>query len=196
MSAPLRTSAIRAWVGLGLAVAAALLALFVLPDANQELARRREASNRASRDLQQRKESLKGLNGLAERLKASEQKLADLEGRMPQKGTGQLQWDLSRTLHDLSTEHGIRLLSVKYNPPNRDAAKGTDLESIDVEFNALGVYQSLKGFMLALEGSGLPFAVGAVKLDESPEGARLSVVLRAFRKAGPARPADREAEAA
>lgn len=196
MSAPLRTSAIRAWVGLGLAVAAALLALFVLPDANQELARRREASNRASRDLQQRKESLKGLNGLAERLKASEQKLADLEGRMPQKGTGQLQWDLSRTLHDLSTEHGIRLLSVKYNPPNRDAAKGTDLESIDVEFNALGVYQSLKSFMLALEGSGLPFAVGAVKLDESPEGARLSVVLRAFRKAGPARPADREAEAA
>ncbi len=196
MSAPLRTSAIRAWVGLGLAVAAALLALFVLPDANQELARRREASNRASRDLQQRKESLKGLNGLAERLKASEQKLADLEAKMPQKGTGQLQWDLSRTLHDLSTEHGIRLLSVKYNPPNRDAAKGTDLESIDVEFNALGVYQSLKGFMLALEGSGLPFAVGAVKLDESPEGARLSVVLRAFRKAGPARPADREAEAA
>jgi len=196
MSAPLRTSAIRAWVGLCLAVAAALLALFVLPDANQELARRREASNRASRDLQQRKESLKGLNGLAERLKASEQKLADLEAKMPQKGTGQLQWDLSRTLHDLSTEHGIRLLSVKYNPPNRDAAKGTDLESIDVEFNALGVYQSLKGFMLALEGSGLPFAVGAVKLDESPEGARLSVVLRAFRKAGPARPADREAEAA
>ncbi len=196
MSAPLRTSAIRAWVGLGLAVAAALLALFVLPDANQELARRREASNRASRDLQLRKESLKGLNSLAERLKASEQKLADLEGRMPQKGTGQLQWDLSRTLHDLSTEHGIRLLSVKYNPPNRDAAKGTDLESIDVEFNALGVYQSLKSFMLALEGSGLPFAVGAVKLDESPEGARLSVVLRAFRKAGPARPADREAEAA
>ena len=196
MSAPLRTSAIRAWVGLGLAVAAALLALFVLPDANQELARRREASNRASRDLQQRKESLKGLNGLAERLKASEQKLADLEAKMPQKGTGQLQWDLSRTLHDLSTEHGIRLLSVKYNPPTRDAAKGTDLESIDVEFNALGVYQSLKGFMLALEGSGLPFAVGAVKLDESPEGARLSVVLRAFRKAGPARPADREAEAA
>ena len=196
MSAPLRTSAIRAWVGLGLAVAAALLALFVLPDANQELARRREASNRASRDLQLRKESLKGLNSLAERLKASEQKLADLEGRMPQKGTGQLQWDLSRTLHDLSTEHGIRLLSVKYNPPNRDAAKGTDLESIDVEFNALGVYQSLKSFMLALEGSGLPFAVGAVKLDESPEGARLSVLLRAFRKAGPARPADREAEAA
>ena len=56
-----------------------------------------------------------------------------------------------------------------------------------MEFNALGVYQSLKSYMLALEGSGLPFAVGAVKLDESPEGARLSVVLRAFRKAGPAK---------
>ncbi len=196
MSASLRTSAIRAWIGLGLAAAAGLLALFVLPDASQELARRREASNRASRDLQQRKDALKDLNALTLRLTASEQKLVDLEKKMPQKSAGQLQWDLSRTLHDLSLEHGVRLLSVKYNPPNRDAAKGTDLESIDVEFNSLGVYQSLKSFMLALEGSGLPFAVGAVKLDESPEGARLSVVLRAFRKAGPAKAADRDGEAA
>lgn len=196
MSASLRSSAIRAWVGLGLAAAAALLALFVLPDASQELARRREASNRASRDLQQRKEALTSLNDLALRITASEQKLVDLEKKMPQKSAGQLQWELSKTLHDLAVEHGVRLLSVKYNPPNRDAAKGTDLESIDVEFNSLGVYQSLKSFMLALEGSGLPFAVGAVKLDESPEGARLSVVLRAFRKAGPAKAADREGEAA
>lgn len=185
MTATLRASAIRAWVGAGLAVAGGLTALFVLPDASQELARRRDASNRASRDLQTRKEALKDLGLLAQRLAASEQKLVDLERRMPQKTAGQLQWELSRTLHDLANDSGVRLLSVKYNPPSRDAAKGTDLESVDVEFNALGVYGSLKSFMLSLEGSGLPFAVGAVKLDESPEGARLSVVLRAFRKAGP-----------
>jgi hypothetical protein len=196
MSASLHTSTVRGWIGLGLAAVALLLVLFVLPDAAQDLARMREASSRAGRDLQTRKDALRDLNALAQRLATSELKLSELEKKMPQKSIGQLQWELSRTLHDLSSENGIRLLSVKYNPPNRDAAKGTDLESLDVEFNALGVYQSLKGFMHALEGSGLPFAVGAVKLDESPEGARLSVVLRAFRKAGPARATEPSGEAA
>ncbi len=196
MSATLRTSTIRAWVGLGLAVGALLVVAFVLPDAAQNLASKKAASERAGRELQNRKAALRDLNALAQRLAASELKLSELEKKMPQKGVGQLQWELSKTLHDLSAASGVRLLSVKYNPPSRDAAKGTDLESVDVEFNALGVYQSLKGFMLALEGSGLPFAVGAVKLDESPEGARLSVVLRAFRKAGPAaKSAEREGEA-
>lgn len=193
MTTSLRSSAVRAWVGLGLAVGALLVIAFVLPDAAQDLARKKEASLRAGRDLQSQKEALKGLNDLAQRISTSEQKLTDLETKMPQKSVGQLQWELSKTLHDLSLESGIRLLSVKYNPPNRDVAKGTELESVDVEFNVLGVYQSLKAFMHALEGSGLPFAVGAVKLDESPEGARLSVVLRAFRKAGPAKSSDREA---
>jgi hypothetical protein len=42
--------------------------------------------------------------------------------------------------------------------------------------------------MLALEGSGVPFAVRDGRLEESPEGARLDIVLRAFRKAsGPER---------
>lgn len=182
----LRSSTVRAWTGLGLAAVAILVALFILPDASQDLARQKAASERAGRDLQGRKDALKELNAMAGRLAASELKLAELEKRMPQQGLGQLQWEASKTLHDLTRDHGVRLQSVKYNPPSRDAAKGTDLESVDVEFNALGVYQSLKAFMLALEGSGLPFAVGAVKLDESPEGARLSVLLRAFRKAGPA----------
>ena len=193
MTTSLRSSGLRAWIGLALAVGALLIAGFVLPDAAQDLARKKDASNRAGRDLQNRREALKELNALAQRLASSEQKLTELEKKMPQKSVGQLQWELSKTLHDLAAESGVRLLSVKYNPPNRDAAKGTDLESVDVEFNALGVYQSLKSYMLALEGSGLPFAVGAVKLDESPEGARLSVVLRAFRKAGPAKATEPEA---
>jgi hypothetical protein len=37
-----------------------------------------------------------------------------------------------------------------------------------------------------LEDSGLPFAVRDGRLEESPEGARLNIVLRAFRKAGQA----------
>ncbi len=59
---------------------------------------------------------------------------------------------------------------------------------MEVEFVALGVYANHKAFMLDLEGSGLPFAVRDGRLEESPEGARLDIVLRAFRKAnGPER---------
>ena len=53
---------------------------------------------------------------------------------------------------------------------------------MDVEFNATGVYMNLKAFMLALEGSKLPFAVVSAKLEESPEGAHLTITLRAFRQ--------------
>jgi len=189
MSASLRTSAIRAWVGAGLAAAALGVAAFVLPSASQELAKQSEARRKADLDLKRRKEGLTELSAFAEGLHQSEAKLKDLESRMSQQSIGQLQWELSKTLHNLAAKNGVRLQSVKYQPPSRDSAKGTDLESLDAEFNVLGVYQSLKPFMLALEGSGLPFAVGAVKLDESPEGARLTVVLRAFRKGGAAKPA-------
>ena len=51
-----------------------------------------------------------------------------------------------------------------------------------MEFNATGVYMNLKSFMLALEGSKLPFAVVGAKLEESPEGAHLTITLRAFRQ--------------
>ena len=187
MSAALRTSALRAWIGLGLAVAAVGVGTFVLPGASQELSRRTEARKRADLDLQRRKAGLTELATFAEGLNQSEQKLKELESRMSQQSIGQLQWELSKTLHDLAAKNGVRLQAVKYQPPSRDSSKGSELESLDAEFNVLGVYQSMKPFMLALEGSGLPFAVGSVKLDESPEGARLSVVVRAFRKAGPAR---------
>jgi hypothetical protein len=75
---------------------------------------------------------------------------------------------------------------VKYGLPSREGARGTDLEAVEVEFVALGVYASHKAFMHDLEGSGLPFAVRDGRLEESPEGARLNIVLRAFRKAGTA----------
>ena len=96
----------------------------------------------------------------------------------------QLQWELSQILFEKAKENGVRLQTVKYGLPSREGAKGTDLESIDVEFTVLGIYQAMKPFMLAIEGSGLPFAVGSARLEESPEGARLSVSLRAFRHSG------------
>jgi hypothetical protein len=77
----------------------------------------------------------------------------------------------------------MRLQTVKYSLPSREGSRGTDLESVEVEFTALGLYGAQKAFMLDLEGSGLPFAVRDGRLEESPEGARLTLVLRAFRKA-------------
>jgi hypothetical protein len=100
---------------------------------------------------------------------------------------GKLHWKLSQTLFELTKKHQVRLISVKYGPPTREGSKGSALESVDVEFNATGVYMNLKSFMLALEGSKLPFAVVAAKLEESPEGAHLTITLRAFRQSsGPA----------
>mgnify|MGYP001579606928 CR=1 FL=1 len=93
-----------------------------------------------------------------------------------------MQWMLSQRLYFLAQKHGVRLVSVKYGLPNREGAKGTDLEAMDVEFNATGVFGVLKPFMLALENSELPFAVSSVRLEESPDGGRLTVTLRAFRR--------------
>ena len=76
-------------------------------------------------------------------------------------------------------------MAVKYGPPTREASKGSQLESVDVEFNLTGIYLNLKSFMLGLEGSKLPFAVVAAKMEESPEGAHLTITLRAFRQATP-----------
>ena len=97
---------------------------------------------------------------------------------------GELQWNLSKTLHELARKHGLRLLTVKYGLPSREGTRGSDLEAVDVEFVTVGVYANHKAFMLELEGSGLPFAVRDGRLEESPEGARLDIILRAFRKAG------------
>jgi len=109
--------------------------------------------------------------------------LDDLLRTMPSESIGKLHWRLSQKLFELSQKHGVRLISVKYGAPSKEGAKGSLLEALDVEFSVTGVFMNLKPFMLALEGSKLPFAVVSAKLDESPEGAHLSVVLRAFRQA-------------
>ena len=75
-------------------------------------------------------------------------------------------------------------MTVKYGLPSKEGARGSDLEAVEVEFVALGLYADHKSFMLELEGSGLPFAVRDGRLEESPEGARLNIILRAFRKTG------------
>lgn len=192
MSSPNSRSLYRVLIGgIGLLVALTLL-IFVLPDASRRLERERIAKINAEASLQQQLRGLKDFQDLATQIQQGRERLETLERNIPQGSVGLMQWTLSRTLHDLTSKYGVRLLSVKYGLPNREGAKGTDLEAMDVEFNATGVFEVLKPFMLALEGSDLPFAVSSVRLEESPDGGRLTVVLRAFRRSGAAKDETRE----
>lgn len=184
MSASLRASRIRLAIG-GLALAAGLATtVFLLPDASQQLAQKLGAKRDAEQARNRQAQQLADLQQLSDRIRRGRETLANLEARLPKGSTGELQWDLSKTLHELADKHGLRLQSVKYGQASREGTKGSGLESIEVEFVAVGLYANHKAFMLDLEGSGLPFAVRDGRLEESPEGARLDIVLRAFRKAG------------
>jgi hypothetical protein len=188
MRSPLRASRLRLVLGILGLVAGLGVTLFVLPDASQQLAQKLRAKQEAELGRNQHLQQLQDLQLLSDRIRRGQETLADLESRLPRGSAGELQWNLSKTLHELTKKHGLRLQSVKYGLPSREGARGTDLESVEVEFVALGVYANHKAFMLDLEGSGLPFAVRDGRLEESPEGARLDIVLRAFRKAtGPER---------
>jgi hypothetical protein len=169
------------------------IAFFLLPDASQQLTQKLKAKREAELSRNQQVTRLLELQALSDRIQRGRETLGDLEARLPRGSAGELQWNLSKTLHELAKKHGLRLQSVKYGLPSREGTRGSDLEAVEVEFVALGVYSSHKAFMMELEGSGLPFAVRDGRLVESPEGARLNIVLRAFRKAG--RPEREEGEA-
>jgi hypothetical protein len=185
LSRTLKASQGRLIAGGILMLIAILVALFLLPDASTTLEQklRAKASAETARDMQ--KDRLAGLQHLADRIQRGQQTLSDLEARLPQGSSGELQWQLSGVLHDLSTKAGVQLQSVKYGQPSKEESKGTGLEAMQVEFTVSGIYPSIKAFMRDLEGSGLPFAMEDARLEESPEGARLTGTLRAFRKAVP-----------
>ena len=184
MSSPLRASRLRLALGLLGLVSGIGVAFFLLPDASQQLAQKLKAKREAELSRNQQVQQLQELQQLSDRIQRGRETLADLEARLPRGSAGELQWSLSKTLHELAQKHGLRLQTVKYGLPSREGARGSDLEAVEVEFVALGLYANHKAFMLALEGSGLPFAVRDGRLEESAEGARLNIVLRAFRKAG------------
>jgi hypothetical protein len=182
VTATLRASKFRLAGGAVLAAAGLVIAVFVLPDASQKKVRTEQVLQDASRTFVRQVEELKAAQAEADRIKADRQSLDDLMQNMPVEGVGKLHWKLSQKLFELTRKHSVRLIGVKYGPPTREGSKGSVLESVDVEFNATGVYLNLKSFMLDLERSKLPFAVVGAKLEESPEGAHLTITLRAFRQ--------------
>ncbi len=184
MSSPLRASALRAAAGGVLLVAAASVLVFLLPDASGKRSRQARAAREAAEERDRQAQELAALQDLSDRIKVARSRMDTVLAGLPQEGTGTLTWALSRTLHDLAAKHGVRLQAVKYGQPSREGTKGTDLEALDVEFTVVGLYPALKPFMLDLESSPLPFGLGSAKLEETPEGARLIVGLRAFRRTG------------
>ena len=184
MSTSLRASKFRLIGGAVLALAGLAVALFLLPDASQKQFQTEKAVKEASTSYDRQIRELQSAQAEADRIKADRQTLDELMQNMPVEGVGKLHWKLSQKLFELTRKHSVRLIAVKYGPPTREGSKGSVLESVDVEFNATGIYMNLKSFMLDLEGSKLPFAVVGAKLEESPEGAHLTITLRAFRQTG------------
>ena len=182
MSNSLRSSSIRLIAGGSLAVIALGIFAFVLPDASQKRSQRQKAAAVAQASLQRQQQELEAAQAEALRIRVNREALEELLKNMPAESVGKLSWKLSRTLYDLTSKHAVRLVTVKYGAPAKEGTKGMQLEAIDVEFTVTGIFMNLKSFMLSLEASKLPFAVVSAKLDESPEGAHLNIVLRAFRQ--------------
>ena len=186
MKGPFRTSTIRFIVGASLLVLALGTAIFLLPGASQEATQKQKAAAEAKRVLEQQEAELAQLQKRADEISLSRACMDKTLGSMSGDSIGTLQFELHKRLFELAQKNSVGIRTVKYSAPSREGAKGTDLEALDVEFTATGIYQNLKPFMLALEGSKMPFAVVNAKLEESPEGARISITLRAFRRSGEA----------
>jgi len=184
MNRTLRPSTYRLVGGLVLLLAALTVAVVLLPDANQKRIQQEKAAQAAKATLNAQEAELGKLKTRVENLRISRERMEETLGSLSQENEGQLKWKLSRALYDFSAASGIRIQAVKYGTPTREGAKGTDLEALDVEFVASGIYTNLKAFMFALEKSKLPFGLANGKLEESPEGARLTITLRAFRRTG------------
>ena len=184
MNRNLRISMFRLVAGFAMMAAALAVAFLVLPDASQKRVQQEKAFRDARAQLTSQEAELGKLKARAENLRTGQARMEEVLAGMPQENEGQLKWKLSQALYDLGTKHGVRIQNVKYGTPTREGAKGTDLEAIDVEFVASGLYQNLKAYMLAFESSNLPFGLANAKLDETPEGARLTISVRAFRRTG------------
>lgn len=185
MNVSLRSSSGWAAAGGALVLLSIVAGLILLPDAQRTRAQKQRSAQEAQKALESQRENLKTYAELAQNIQLGKAQLDDLEAKLPKGSVGQLQWDLSRVLHQEAQKAGVRLATIKFGLPSREGAKGTELESLEVEFTALGLYQAHKKFMSALEKANLPFAVSSARLEESPDGARLGVTLRTFRRVAP-----------
>jgi len=179
-----KSSFVMAISGISLIVLAVGIAAFVFPDANQKRITQISVAKEARNNRDSQRQDLNRIKAKDKEIRESRQRMDEVLSNMSGESEGQLKWKLRKALHAIGNKHGIRIHSVKYGPLTKEGSKGTDLESIDVELVCSGVYQSVKSFMLGLETSNLPFGISNGRLDEGPDGIRLTLSLRAFRRAG------------
>ena len=180
----LRASAWRVAAGATLALLGTGVLTLVLPRVTGRRDQGRAAAARAREVLARTRAELAEAQAESRRLQENRTALEQVMANLPSDAVGRLTWRLSQELFTLATRHGIHLRSVKYGAPAKEGTRGMPLESVDVDFAAAGLFPDLKAFMLDLEKGRLPFAVVSAKLDESPDGAQLAIVLRAFRQTG------------
>lgn len=178
-----KTSEIRSAIGVILFLTAVGINWGILPEISNQRTQQQRAAKSAKEQLDSHIKARNELRAKADNLELSRTRMEEILGSMSVEDEGPLKWNLRKVLHELSGKHGIRIQSVKYGAPAKEGAKGTNLETIDVEIVSTGIYQSVKAFVLALEQSNLPFGLAGGRMEEAPEGLRLTLTLRAFRRA-------------
>ena len=166
-----------------LAWALSLCSIFiVIPKLQNSIIRKTEAQKDSALDFTNKKNQLENLIKLSNKIRQGQDSLVRIQSLLPNIPSSELQLSLSRELHKLSKENNVRLQSVKYARPSREGQKNIELESIESELVVTGIYNDLRTFMFSLEKAGLPYAIREARLEESPEGLKLTVNLRAFKK--------------
>ncbi len=178
-----KTSTIRSAIGVVMLIAAAGIYLGVLPEVSSQRTQQQRAAKSAKEQRDSQQKALNELKTKADNIELSRARMEEILGSMSNEGEGPLKWNLRKVLHELGGKHSVRIQSVKYGAPAKEGAKGTNLETIDVEVVSTGIYQSVKAFILALEQSNLPFGLAGGRMEEAPDGLRLTLTLRAFRRA-------------
>lgn len=184
MNNTIKASLIRVGIGGFLLLVAISVAAFVFPDAKAKRDQQDRAAKQAEKQKNDQKLELQRLKERAEALQKSREVMDKVLANMSVESEGALKWKLRKALHEMGEKHGMRIHNVKYGAPAKEGAKGTDLESINVELVSSGVYKSIKSFMLALEKSDLPFGISNGRFDEGPDNIRMTLTLRAFRRTG------------
>lgn len=170
-------------LGIGLIIFGLLEIIFINPYLVEQRKEQQLIVSNSTLALESSNREYEALQGLSTKITNGRQTLLRVDKVVGFKTQGQLQMELSKTLHGMSDVHNVRLKYIKYGKlGSKEVAKGPSLESMEAEFAIEGNYASIRSFMQDLESSPTPIATRDMVLEESPEGARLSGSLAIYRR--------------
>ncbi len=169
-------------IGFGFWILSFLLIFMIIPKISKTLEKERKVQLESASEFTKKTNQLNELVNLSDKIRQGQESLIRVQKALPNVLSSQLQLSLSEGLYKLSKKYNIRLESVKYARGAKEGQKNTELESVESEFIATGTYSELRAFMFSFETLGLAYTVRESRLEESSEGLRLTVNLRAFKK--------------